>query len=81
MKQVKASSVENVLLVVMCATVALQIAAYERVRHLILCGIVIILCITLLILDRISGNKKSVVTHGIWTLIWGFNFVINLLLN
>ena len=91
MERVKADNVEKlknchsilqtVLLAVMCATVILQIATYEKTRHLILCGIIIILCVTLLILDRrISDNGKSVM-YGAWTLMWIVNFVVNLLAN
>ena len=91
MERVKASNIgklkrnqlflETVLLVMACTTVALQIAVFERTRHLILCGVILALCIVLLILDRILDDKKSVITHTFWTALWTTNFVMNLLVN
>ena len=74
------SALLAIILVVMCVTVAFQFISYERTRHLILCGIIIMLCIVMFVLDRILG-KKNCLTYSLWILIWTLNFVVNLFVN
>ena len=75
------SSLSTILSVLAIATVVLQIVTYERMRHLILCGIIIALCVVMIIFNRVLGDKRAVLTYGVWVLIWALNFGMNLLVN
>lgn len=66
----------NVLLMVV--TITLHIAAFEPIRHTILCSCVLLLITATMIFDGILKDGKNMVIHGGWYALWFFNLIMNL---
>lgn len=66
----------NVLLMVV--TVTLQMAAFEPVRHVILCSCILLLVTATMIFDGILKDGKNLIIHGSWYVLWFAGLILNL---
>ena len=66
----------NVLL--MLVTVTLQMAAFEPVRHVILCSCILLFVTATMIFDGILKDSKNLFLHGSWYALWFVGLILNL---
>ena len=65
-------------LILMVITVVLQVAAYNALRHVILCSCILLLITVELVFDGILKDSKGIATCGMWYVLWLLNLIINL---
>ena len=65
-------------MILMVITVVLQVAAYNALRHVILCSCILLLITVELVFDGILKDSKGIATRGMWYIIWLLNLIINL---
>ena len=65
-------------MILMVITVVLQVAAYNALRHVILCSCILLLITVELVFDGILKDSKGIATRGMWYVIWLLNLIINL---
>lgn len=66
----------NVLL--MFVTLTLQMAAFEPVRHVILCSCILLFVTATMIFDGILKDSKNLILHGSWYALWFAGLILNL---
>ncbi len=68
----------TILLILSVITVVLQVVAFNALRHVILCGCILLLITVELVFDGILKDSKGIATRGMWYALWLFNLIINL---
>ena len=71
-------TIMSVNVILMCVTVALQVVAFEPLRHTILCSCVLLFITITLVFDGILKDRKEMIVHGSWYALWLFNLILNL---
>lgn len=67
-----------VTVLLMVVTVTLQMAAFEPVRHVILCSCILLFVTATMIFDGILKDSKNLILHGSWYALWFAGLILNL---
>lgn len=71
------SIINSILMVI---TVALELFAYNALRHAILSSCVLLLTTVELIFDGILKDRKKITQRGKWYVLWFINLILCLLM-
>ncbi|MBQ3414045.1 MAG: hypothetical protein IJH39_01580 [Clostridia bacterium] len=79
-KRIKSLRIANLLVtaILMGVTVMFMIVTFEPLRHTIMSSCVLLLLTITLVFDGILKDKKQMMSHSIWYVLWFSNLIITL---